>query len=624
MRRSLAIVGGGLAGIAAAEAAVRRGFKVDLFEWSRVLGGRAASIFDPVSGCWLDNGQHLTLGCCSEFIALNQRLGVSNFFEKKDSIPFAQVGGKRWTISPLSLLPASWQLLPSFLRIPLLTFRQRLSTAFALRKLGRVNYSPNWKENARLGYNSDFLFSKWLKDEKISSQCIENFWEPLILSSLCDAVENVAFDAVQKVVRDGFLAGRKGMTVYIPKKPLRAIYHDEVLEKLKSMGVNVHFLSRVTALRWELLPEQNSSAIKITTDKNSTMTANEISDDSINSSDSNNADNSNNSNNDAEESDYLNNPNDDKEDNNENIDNLPNIYCNKNSDENSDASSADVNNENIENVDGIEEIGEVEKVVSVEGVEVEKVEVENADQNFDLELESESCSGVGVDINFRLKELGGSSPVVTGLEFSGGEVRSFDRYILAVPAFRAREILDASELESFSDGLGLAGFEPGAITSVHLWLNRRLLSCGELHTALVGGVGQFLFCPQVEGSKVGGFYHVVLISASHRILSELELASVGSLGLVGRVMRQLELTFNRGKDSLELFHYRVTTYFDAVFSPHPLVYSCRPFQDTSFINFALAGDWTQTGWPSTLEGAVRSGLLAVDSIDFDSEQTFSW
>ncbi|MDR2346979.1 MAG: FAD-dependent oxidoreductase [Planctomycetaceae bacterium] len=568
MRRSLAIIGGGLAGIAAAEAAVQRGFKVDLFEWSRVLGGRAASIFDPVTGCWIDNGQHIALGCCNEFVALNKRLGLNEFFVQKNSMPFFYIDGKRWKITHSSFLPSSWQLLPSFLRNPLLTLKQRISTALALRKLCKINKESDYRKKFEPNYNSDFLFKKWLESENIPQQCIENFWEPLILSSLCDTIENVSFDAVQKVVRDGLLAGRNGLKVHIPNKPLRTIYHDKVSEKLKSMGVNLHFLSRITALRWELRSERNS-------EQNSDRNKNSPNENYVNENnneyisditDNNTADNSNN----------LSEPNNI-------VDNVDKHDSSNISDETEIEFNSETNLESLENIN----IQDTDNLT---------------DSDPFLQTDTPDCR----------------VPVITGLEFSDGEVRSFDRYVLAVPAFRAREIFESSELETFSDSLGLAGFEPGAITSIHLWLNCRLLSSSNLYTALIGGVGQFLFCPQGVQSQVGGFYHLVLISASHRILSELELTSAGAVSLVDRVIKQLESTF-KVRESLKLFHYRVTTFFDAVFSPHPLVYSNRPSQKTAFKNFAIAGDWTQTEWPSTLEGAIRSGIIAVDSIDYDSE-----
>jgi uncharacterized protein with NAD-binding domain and iron-sulfur cluster len=52
----------------------------------------------------------------------------------------------------------------------------------------------------------------------------------------------------------------------------------------------------------------------------------------------------------------------------------------------------------------------------------------------------------------------------------------------------------------------------------------------------------------------------------------------------------------------------------ATFSPEPGVDRWRPQQQTSVPHLFLAGDWTATGWPATMEGAVRSGYLAAEAL----------
>ena len=64
----------------------------------------------------------------------------------------------------------------------------------------------------------------------------------------------------------------------------------------------------------------------------------------------------------------------------------------------------------------------------------------------------------------------------------------------------------------------------------------------------------------------------------------------------------------------ELLRWRMVTEPAAVFSLRPGVERLRPAQRTPIANLALAGDWTDTGWPATMEGAVRSGYLAVEAI----------
>jgi zeta-carotene desaturase len=64
-----------------------------------------------------------------------------------------------------------------------------------------------------------------------------------------------------------------------------------------------------------------------------------------------------------------------------------------------------------------------------------------------------------------------------------------------------------------------------------------------------------------------------------------------------------------------LLRAKVITQKDAVFSVRPGLDALRPGAETPFYNLALAGDWTNTGWPATMEGAVRSGRLAAQVID---------
>jgi hypothetical protein len=218
----------------------------------------------------------------------------------------------------------------------------------------------------------------------------------------------------------------------------------------------------------------------------------------------------------------------------------------------------------------------------------------------------------GVSLHFfkRLKRLhwkindADALPSITALEFSDGTMEQFDRYVLAIPAFQLWKVLDASGLSPQAEQLGLERFEPGAITTVHLWLDRPVLSAGQRYCVLSGGIGQFLCAP----SDVENYYTVV-ISAAHRLLPESEMALSGSKDLAERIVEQLRWTL--GISSLHIRHYRVTTCFEAIFSPGAAIYVQRPTAQGLFANGVLAGDWTQTGLPATLEGAVISGRGAI-------------
>jgi uncharacterized protein with NAD-binding domain and iron-sulfur cluster len=66
--------------------------------------------------------------------------------------------------------------------------------------------------------------------------------------------------------------------------------------------------------------------------------------------------------------------------------------------------------------------------------------------------------------------------------------------------------------------------------------------------------------------------------------------------------------------SAELLKATVIKEAEATFSPEPGVDRWRPKQQTSVPGLFLAGDWTDTGWPATMEGAVRSGYLAAEAL----------
>jgi len=63
-----------------------------------------------------------------------------------------------------------------------------------------------------------------------------------------------------------------------------------------------------------------------------------------------------------------------------------------------------------------------------------------------------------------------------------------------------------------------------------------------------------------------------------------------------------------------LLRARVVTEHAATFSAVPGVDRWRPAQASPIRNLFLAGDWTATGWPATMEGAVRSGYLAAEAL----------
>ena len=115
---TVAIAGGGLAGLAAACALSDAGFRVTLFEKRPFLGGRASSWEHPGTGEVVDNCQHVLFRLCTNLIEFYDRIGVADQIRWFDQMNFIEPGG-RISVMKSSPLPAPLHTAPSFLHLPI-------------------------------------------------------------------------------------------------------------------------------------------------------------------------------------------------------------------------------------------------------------------------------------------------------------------------------------------------------------------------------------------------------------------------------------------------------------------------------------------------------------------------
>jgi uncharacterized protein with NAD-binding domain and iron-sulfur cluster len=146
--------------------------------------------------------------------------------------------------------------------------------------------------------------------------------------------------------------------------------------------------------------------------------------------------------------------------------------------------------------------------------------------------------------------------------------------------------------------------ESAPITGVHLWFDRAITELP--HAVLVGRLSQWIFRRSAVDGNEGHYYQVVISASRH-------LAGRDREAIVAEVCDDLRAIWPAAREA-RLLHARVVTDQEAVFSVQPGMEACRPQQRTSIPNLFLAGDWTATGWPATMEGAVRSGYLAAEAM----------
>ena len=150
-----------------------------------------------------------------------------------------------------------------------------------------------------------------------------------------------------------------------------------------------------------------------------------------------------------------------------------------------------------------------------------------------------------------------------------------------------------------------SAFPSSPISGVHLWFDRPITS--QPHAVLVGTLAQWLFQREATEASPQGHYYQVVISAAH------PLRAMAHDEVVARVVGELATAFPPAATA-KLLHSRVVTDPQLVFSIRPEVDAVRPRSRTALPCLHLAGDYVQTGWPATMEGAVVSGNIAAELI----------
>ncbi|MEN6458877.1 MAG: hydroxysqualene dehydroxylase HpnE [Thermoguttaceae bacterium] len=251
MSPTLAIVGGGLAGIAAAVEAVAHGHRVELFEQTRFLGGRASSLRDSKTGQWIDACPHVAMGCCTEFFDFCRRTDIVDCFAPAGPLHCIGPDGRQCDVAGCRWLPSPLHLLPAFLRLKYLSLGERWSIVRALHCLanrgGPQSHSLSEEEET---------IGAWLRRRGQSRQAVQGFWSVVLDSALGETVDHASLAAARHVFRQGFVASRRASEVWLPNRPLRRIFHDRLVAWLTTHAVQVHLGAAVQSVQGDVASGQ--------------------------------------------------------------------------------------------------------------------------------------------------------------------------------------------------------------------------------------------------------------------------------------------------------------------------------------------------------------------------------
>jgi squalene-associated FAD-dependent desaturase len=235
---TVAVIGGGLAGLAAGCALADAGYLVELFERRPFLGGRASSYELPGTGEVVDNCQHVLLGCCTNLVDFYCRLGVEQQIRWYHEITFVLPGGKS-SVLKASNWPAPFHAAKSFLKSSVLSFRDKLAIARAMLAL-----------IPRLPQDNGESFQTWLERHGQTQQAIDRFWAPVLVSALNEDLDRIGVRYAAFVFRESFLKSPEAGWMGVPAVPLSDLY-GTAAGYIEERGGRVHLRGAVDSLHAE-------------------------------------------------------------------------------------------------------------------------------------------------------------------------------------------------------------------------------------------------------------------------------------------------------------------------------------------------------------------------------------
>ena len=228
--RDVVVIGGGFAGLSAAVALSNRGFRVAVLESKPALGGRAYSFADSETGDFVDNGQHVLMGCYAETFRFLNRIGQSGqlVFHPDLAIEMLERDGARRRAQNRALAGAA-TLVAALMRYGLLTPRERLGAMVAgLRMLRMHRY-----DRGRLGQMTVRTVMDVLGQSERARQCL---WYPLAIATLNEDPDLASAALLAEVLKRAFFSRRSDSAFVYAKVGLSDLYCPGSVRMIESSG----------------------------------------------------------------------------------------------------------------------------------------------------------------------------------------------------------------------------------------------------------------------------------------------------------------------------------------------------------------------------------------------------
>jgi len=211
-KNSVAIIGGGVAGMSAGCALAGAGYRVQLIERRGYLGGRASSYLHPGVGEVIDNCQHALFGCCTNLLGFYGRIGVADQIHWTRQMTMIEPGGRRSQLGPSSL-PAPLHGLPKLLSAHAFSLADKIALGRALTALMKPVPADSMES-----------LGAWLKRNGQTKGALDRFWRLVIASALNAEIDSISLPYAAKVIRELFLNSAEAGSMGMSRVPLSDLY----------------------------------------------------------------------------------------------------------------------------------------------------------------------------------------------------------------------------------------------------------------------------------------------------------------------------------------------------------------------------------------------------------------
>jgi squalene-associated FAD-dependent desaturase len=224
------VIGGGFAGLSAGVALAEAGFRVAVLERKPKLGGRAYSFPDPEGGDWVDNGQHVLMGCYTETLDFIKKIGTYDQLVFRDRLDIEMIApdGKRARLRS-GWLPGPFHMVSALTRYRMLTVGERASVLMAgARLMAMRRFGRKRLENTTV--------AAMLKNLRQSERACERFWYPLAIATLNEEPDKSSAALMAEVWGRAFFGRRRDSSFVYSKVGLSDLYCQAAEDFIQARG----------------------------------------------------------------------------------------------------------------------------------------------------------------------------------------------------------------------------------------------------------------------------------------------------------------------------------------------------------------------------------------------------